>query len=266
MSAMAPTALIAEDEPLLARGLARTLAKLWPGLQVRAIVHDGVAAIDAAHQHLPDILFMDIQMPERNGLDAVEDIVDGWPADRAAPLIVFVTAFDRFAIDAFERAAVDYVLKPVETERLGLTCERLQSRLMEREGGSQVSDTSALAPLHALRLAITTHEPPLAMIQAGIGSTLHMIATADIHYFEADNKYVRVVTHDRSMLIRTPLRELMPRLDTRQFTQIHRGIVVCTALIDKVVREDAGRIYLHLKGRSERLTVSRSYAHLFKPM
>ncbi|HIV71586.1 MAG TPA: LytTR family DNA-binding domain-containing protein [Candidatus Aquabacterium excrementipullorum] len=266
MSANTPTALIAEDEPLLARALAKTLGKLWPGLQIQAIVHDGVSAIDAAHQHLPDILFMDIQMPERNGLDAVEDIVDGWPADRPAPLIVFVTAFDRFAIDAFERAAVDYVLKPVESERLGLTCERLQARLTERHGTAHGNDTAALASFHALRLASAAQEPPLTMIQAGIGTTLHMIATADIHYFEADNKYVRVVTQHRALLIRTPLRDLMPRLDTRQFTQIHRGIVVCTALIDKVVREDAGKIHLYLKGRSERLTVSRSYAHLFKPM
>lgn len=266
MSPYAPTALIAEDEPLLARGLARTLSKLWPSLRIQAIVHDGVAAIDAAHQHLPDILFLDIQMPERNGLDAAEDIVDGWPADRAAPLIVFVTAFDRFAIDAFERAAIDYVLKPVEPARLGLTCERLQARLAERQGATQGNDTAALAAFHALRIATAAQEPPLTMIQAGIGTTLHMIPTADIHYFEADSKYVRVVTQDRALLIRTPLRDLMPRLDTRQFTQIHRGIVVCTALIDKVVREDAGRIHLHLKGRSERLTVSRSYAHLFKPM
>lgn len=262
MSASEPTALIAEDEPLLAKGLARLLATLWPGLRIQAIVHDGEEATEAAHRHLPDILFMDIQMPERNGLDAAEDIIDGWPANRPAPLIVFVTAFDRFAIDAFERAAVDYVLKPVEPQRLTLTCERLQSRLMERHD----SDEQALSTLHALRQAHTAQEPPLAMIQAGIGNTLHMIATADIHYLEADSKYVRVVTQDRALLIRTPLRDLIPRLDARHFTQIHRGIVVCTALIDKVVREDAGKIHLYLKGRSERLTVSRSYAHLFKPM
>lgn len=256
-----PTALIAEDEPVLARMLGRELGKLWPGLQIRAIAHNGDAAIEAAHQHLPDILFMDIQMPGLSGLDAVEDIIDGWPDGRPAPLIVFVTAFDRFAIDAFERAAVDYVLKPVEPQRLTLTCERLKSRLMERQGG----DAMVQAPWHALRPP-PSQEPPLAMIQAGIGSTLHMIAMGDIHYFEADSKYVRVVTRDRSLLIKTPLRELVPRLDARQFTQIHRGIVVCTALIDKVVREDAGKIHLYLKGRGERLTVSRSYAHLFKPM
>jgi len=261
MNTAPPTALIAEDEPLLARGLARTLGKLWPSLKIEGIMHDGEAAIEAAHRHLPDILFMDIQMPARNGLDAAEDIVDNWPSERPLPLIVFVTAFDRFAIAAFERAAVDYVLKPVEPERLALTCERLKSRLLER----QIGDVSALSPLRAL-LQAPTNEPLLTLIQAGIGSTVHMVPVDDVHYFEADNKHVRVVTQERSLLIRTPLRELMPRLDAQQFVQIHRGIVVRTALINKVVREDSGRIHLQLKGHGERLTVSRNYAHLFKPM
>lgn len=261
MNTPTPSALIAEDEPLLARGLARTLGKLWPGLKIEGIMHDGEAAIEAAHRHLPDILFMDIQMPARNGLDAAEDIVDHWPAERPLPLIVFVTAFDRFAIAAFERAAVDYVLKPVEPQRLALTCERLKSRLLER----QIGDASALAPLRALLQAPTT-EPTLTLIQAGIGTTVHMVPVDEVHYFEADNKHVRVVTQDRSLLIRTPLRELMPRLDPQQFIQIHRGTVVRTTLINKVVREDSGRIHLQLKGHGERLTVSRNYAHLFKPM
>lgn len=261
MNAPVASALIAEDEPLLAKGLAKTLGKLWPGLKIEAITHDGDAATEAARQHLPDILFMDIQMPGRNGLDAAEDIVDNWPTERPLPLIVFVTAFDRFAIAAFERAAVDYVLKPVEPQRLALTCERLKSRLLER----QISDTSALAPLRVL-LQSPNQEPMLTLIQAGIGTTVHMVPVSEVHYFEADNKHVRVVTQDRSLLIRTPLRELMPRLDNQQFTQIHRGTVVRTTLINKVMREDSGRIYLQLKGHGERLTVSRNYAHLFKPM
>ena len=254
-------ALVAEDEPILARGLVKTLRKLWPALHVEAVVHDGDAAVSSALQHLPDVIFKDIQMPECNGLDAVEQIVDAWPEERLLPLIVFVTAFDRFAIDAFERAAVDYVLKPVEPLRLSQTCERLQHRLQERQGG----DAMALAPLRALTLAPKA-EPPLKLIQAGLGSTLHMVPTSDVHFFEADDKYVRVVTADRALLIRTPLRELMPRLDSQQFMQIHRSTIVRTELIDKVVREDSGRIHLHLKGRAERLAVSRSYAHLFKPM
>lgn len=261
MNSTAFTALIAEDEPVLARALVRTLNKLWPALQIAAVSHDGDAAQEAAAQHLPDVVFLDIQMPESTGLVAAEGIVDNWPSDRPLPLIVFVTAFDRFAIDAFERAAVDYVLKPVAPERLALTCARLQARLAERSPG----DAWSLAPLQALVHA-NKGEPPLKMIQAGLGATLHMVQIADVHFFEADDKYVRVVTHDRSMLIRTPLRELVPRLDSQQFMQIHRSTVVRSDLIDKVVRDESGKIHLHLKGRGDRLPVSRSYAHLFKPM
>lgn len=265
MNHPAATALIAEDEPVLARGLAKMLGKLWPALQIKAIVHDGEEAALAANQHRPDIIFLDIQMPVLNGLDAAERIVDNWPMDAALPLIVFVTAFDRFAVDAFERAAVDYVLKPVEGQRLEKTCERLSSRMKERLG----DEAHCMAPLQALRSAprdLQSGLPPLNIIQAGLGSTVHMVPVTDIHYFEADDKYVRVVTQDRTLLIRTPLRDIMPRLDAQAFTQIHRGTVVRTTLIDRVIREDTGRIFLHLRGRDERLSVSRSYAHLFKPM
>ncbi len=261
MSTLEATALIAEDEHVLARGLARTLTRLWPALRIQAIVHDGDAAVESAMQTLPDIVFLDIQMPGRNGLEAAEQILARWPAGRRRPLTVFVTAFDRFAIDAFERAATDYVLKPLDPKRLTHTCERLQARLGERQMGN--ADT--LDSLRAL-LNQPKKEPRLQLIQAGVGSTLHMIPLGDVHYFEADDKYVRVVLQDRSVLIRTPLRDLMPTLDTEQFTQIHRGTVVRTSLIDKVVREDNGKIQLYLKGHPNQLTVSRSYAHLFKPM
>lgn len=261
MSSHAPTALIAEDEHVLAKGLVKTLAKIWPALQICAITHDGQAAVEAARQHLPDVIFLDIKMPERNGLDAAELIMDTWPMDRALPLIVFITAFDRFAVDAFDKAAVDYVLKPVEPCRMKQTCERLQARLLERQG----SDATALAPLNALRQTVR-QETPLTLIQAGMGSTLHMVPVSEVVYFEADGKYVRVITHERDYLIKTPLRELTPRLDTAQFMQIHRGTLVRMTCIERVVREDTGRINLHLKGRDERLAVSRSYAHLFKAM
>lgn len=263
MNARPTQALIAEDEPVLARGLARKLSKLWPALRIGAVVHDGESAMVAAQALRPDAIFMDIQMPVRNGLEAAEGIVDDWPASQPLPLIVFVTAFDRFAVAAFEQAAVDYVLKPVQVERLALTCQRLRDRLAQREGGS---DALALAPLKALLQAQRT-EPPLNLIQAGAGSTVHMVPVADVIFFEADGKYVRVVTNDREFLIRTPLRELFPRLDPTQFVQIHRSTVVKSELITRVVREDAGgKIYLYIKGRSERLTVSRNHAHLFKPM
>lgn len=257
-------ALIAEDEPVLARGLAKALAKLWPALRIDAMVHNGDAAVDAARQHLPDIVFMDIQMPGCSGLDAAERIVDDWPEGMPLPLTVFVTAFDRFAVPAFEQAAVDYVLKPVELDRLAITCQRLQERLDERRSRDEAA---ALAPLRALRpISRPEQAAPLTLIQAGVGSTVHMVPVADVHYFESDDKYVRVVTQDRSLLIRTPLRELVPRLDNTQFMHIHRSTVVRSALIDQVVREDTGKIHLLLKGRSERLVVSRTYAHLFKPM
>lgn len=263
MNALPTQALIAEDEPVLARGLARKLSKLWPTLRIGAVVHDGEAALVAAQQLRPDVIFMGIQMPARNGLEAAECIVDDWPASQPLPLIVFVTAFDRFAIDAFEQAAVDYVLKPVQVERLALTCQRLKDRLAERTSGS---DALALAPLRAL-LQVQRTEPPLSLIQAGSGSTVHMVPVDDVIFFEADGKYVRVVTGEREFLIRTPLRELSPRLDPTRFVQIHRSTVVKTALIAKVVREDAGgKIHLYIKGRGERLSVSRNYAHLFKPM
>lgn len=263
MNALPAQALIAEDEPVLARGLARKLSKLWPGLRIGAMVPDGESAMVAAQQMRPDVIFMDIQMPTRNGLEAAECIVEDWPDLQPLPLIVFVTAFDRFAIDAFEQAAVDYVLKPVQIDRLALTCQRLQARLAERSGDH---DAQVLAPLKALLQAQRT-EPPLSLIQAGAGSTVHMVPIADVIFFEADGKYVRVVTGEREYLIRTPLRDLSPRLDPAEFVQIHRSTVVRTAHIAKVVREDAGgKITLYIKGRGERLTVSRNYAHLFKPM
>jgi DNA-binding LytR/AlgR family response regulator len=255
-------ALIAEDEPVLARGLARALSQLWPELTLCAVVHDGEAAIEAAQAHRPSVLFLDIQMPGQDGLEAAESIVDLWPRDEPLPLIVFVTAFDRFAIAAFEQSAVDDVLKPVKPERLALTCERLKLRLRER---SNELESAALAPLHALQQAHHS-ATPLHMIPASVGNTLHMVPTSDIAYFQADGKYVRVVSHEREWLIRTPLRELAPKLDRSQFTQIHRGTVVRTALIDRVVRHETGKISLHLKTRKESLAVSRSYAHLFRPM
>lgn len=265
MSASIPVkALVAEDEPVLARGLVRSLSRLWPALAVCAVVHDGALAVEAALQHGPDVIFMDIQMPERDGLDAAECILDQWPAGRPLPLIVFVTSFDRHAIAAFELAAADYVLKPVQPERLASTCQRLQQRLLERPTGLQGD------PLALIRQAIEQQQrpalPPLTLIQSGVGPTVLMVPVAEVQCFQADDKYVRVITARGEHLIRTPLRELAPRLEAGQFTQVHRSVLVRTVLIDRVVRDEAGRLELFLKGRPERLPVSRSYAHLFKPM
>lgn len=263
MPLQALSALIAEDERVLARGLVKALGKQWPALTIGAVVHDGEAAIQAALHHLPDIIFLDIQMPECNGLDAAERIIDAWPTARALPLLVFVTAFDRFAIDAFEREAVDYVLKPVDPARLAITCERLQRRLSDR---SPLPLEQGLPALRKLLDASTPTSAPLEAIQAGSANVVYMVSLKDVHFLEADDKYVRVATSGQDHYIRTPLRELGPRLDPRAFMQIHRSVIVRTELIDRIVRDDVGRLMLHLKGRPERFAVSRTYAHQFKAM
>ncbi len=284
---MTVTALIAEDEPILAQALSSMLQRQWPELNVLPIAMDGGDAVDLALAECPDILFLDIQMPVLNGLDAAEQIVDQWPADRALPLLVFVTAYDEYAVSAFERAAVDYVLKPVQGERLRVTCARLQAQLTSRQQTS-ASDTSALdelaeqdaRALEALARAQGQRDgglpagtqplPPLKVIQAAVGQNLQMVPVRDVLYFEAADKYVRLITAHSDdaasdLLIRTPLRELVPRLDSDEFWQIHRSLVVNVTAIDKVVRQH-GRLRVHVKGREETLEVSRMYAHLFKAM
>lgn len=253
-------AVLAEDEPVLARGLVRTLLRLWPGLQVAAVAHDGLAVIEAAAQHRPDVLFLDIQMPECNGLEAARQVIDDWPDGQTWPLIVFITAFDRFAIDAFEQAAADYVLKPVDPNRLAQTVHRLQQRLQERAGGPE----QTLRLLQALN-----HRPaaePLRHIQAAIGSTLHLVPVEDIQCLQADDKYVHVLTAERTWLIRTPMRELVQRLSPQEFVQIHRGCMVRWNAIQHIVRDETGRLCVRLHGRDQPLVVSRTHAHHFKAM
>jgi DNA-binding LytR/AlgR family response regulator len=253
-------AVLAEDEPVLARGLVRTLREVWPSLQVVSVVHDGLAAIEAAALYRPDILFLDIQMPECTGLEAARQIVDDWPDGQPLPLIVFITAFDRFAIDAFEQAAADYVLKPVEPDRLALIALRLQKRLHER----------LALPEHTLKLLQAMAAAPVAVplrhIQAAVGATLHMVPVAEVQCFLADDKYVQVLGAQRTWLIRTPMRELAQRLDPKDFVQIHRGCVVRWDAIERVVREDSGRLLVYLKGRDQAQVVSRSHTHHFKAM
>jgi DNA-binding LytR/AlgR family response regulator len=283
------SALIAEDEPILAQALSTQLKRLWPELHLWPVAADGGDAVDRALAERPDVLFMDIQMPVLNGLEAAEQIMDQWPADRPLPLLVFVTAYDEYAVAAFERAAVDYVLKPVSAERLRQTCERLQRQLATRQAAGATPDDEddlpdddmaapALHTLQALQQAQSQQasgqppahpQPPLKVIQAAIGQNLQMVQVQDVLYFEAADKYVRLITAQREasseLLIRTPLRELVPRLDADEFWQIHRSLVVNVRAIDKVVRQH-GRMRVHVKGRDETLEVSRMYAHLFKAM
>lgn len=269
---MHATALIAEDEPLLAQALQAELQQLWPQLQVLTTVGNGAAAVEQALNLRPDVCFFDIRMPGQNGVEAAQALAEDWPDDapgvRPFPLIVFVTAYEQYAVQAFQAAAVDYVLKPVEPRRLSQTCTRLQS-LLARRGGADGSVGAAVEQLRTLLQAPGILRPaaaPLQVIQASVGNAIHLVALPEVVYFEAADKYVRVLTAQREYLIRTSLRELLPQLDAQQFWQVHRSLVVRAAAIETAVRDDAGKLHLTLRGRPERLGVSRMYAHLFKAM
>lgn len=262
---MTATGLIAEDEPLLAANLKALLAKLWPELQIVATVTHGAAAVEQALAHRPDIVFLDIRMPGLSGLEAAELLAEDWPGDGPLPLIVFVTAYDQYALQAFDHAAVDYVLKPVEAERLAATCGRLRGALAARNKATTDLPADLIAALSALRSA----GPPVArlrVLQASLGATIHMLPTADVLYFEAADKYIKVVTASREYLIRMPLRQLLQQLDPEEFWQVHRATVVRAEAIATAIRDDTGKVELTLKGRPARLAVSRLYAHLFKAM
>ena len=272
-----PTALIAEDEALLAQALQSELHALWPTLQVLATAGDGLSAVQLALQHRPDVLFFDIRMPGQSGLEAAAELADTWPAEQAFPQLVFVTAYDQYAMAAFEAQAVDYVLKPVRADRLAQTVGRLQNTLRLRQRQPALFTVSAstdldpvLSQLRSLLNTPTDHQrtqPPLQLLQASVGNQLRMVPVADVLRLEAADKYVRVFTHDGSeVLLRTPLKELMQRLDTQVFWQIHRGSVVRANAIESVTRDDTGRLSLRLKGHAETLAVSRLYGHLFKAM
>ena len=269
------TALIAEDEPLLAQALHAELARAWPGLQLLERAVDGDDAVERALSGRPDVVFLDIRMPGRSGLEAAEAIVEEWPDDAGAlPLIVFVTAYDQYALQAFERAAVDYLQKPVQPARLAACCARLRDTLALRAAArnagaapAAADDAALLGRQRTLLAAPAEAAPaPLAILQASIGSTLHMIPVDEVIYFEAADKYVRVVTAEREALIRTSLRELLPRLQAERFWQIHRGTVVRADAIATATRDDSGKVFLTLRQRPERLVASRLYAHLFRAM
>jgi DNA-binding LytR/AlgR family response regulator len=268
-----PTALIAEDEPLLAANLEAELARLWPQLHVVASVGHGAAAVEQALARRPTVLFLDIRMPGMTGLEAAQALAEDWPDDGTPlPLIVFVTAYDQYALQAFERAAVDYVLKPVQPERLAQTCARLRAALAQRGAASIDAVEAALGQLRSLLatpgLGSDAGAAPgrLSVIQAGVGAAIHMVPVGEVLYFEAADKYVRVITAEREHLIRTSLRDLLPQLEPARFWQVHRGTVVRADAIATAVREESGKVTLSLRGSKDRVTVSRLYAHLFKSM
>jgi DNA-binding LytR/AlgR family response regulator len=265
------SALIAEDEPLLAESLKRELAKAWPDLEICGVVGDGQSAVDQAIKLQPDVLFLDIQMPVLTGLEAASSLASSLPAPQDLPLLVFVTAFDQYAVQAFENQAIDYVLKPVRAERLSKTVARLKNRLQERDSSNPAdSFDHTAAQLRDLLLAATPKQERLSIIQASrqtsSGSTIHMIPIDDVIYFEAADKYIRVLTVDKEYLIRTPLKDLLAQLDSNVFWQVHRGTVVRVTSIAQVARDENFKVSLKLRNRQETLAVSRLYGHLFKAM
>lgn len=261
-----PTALIAEDEPLLAQALQAELVSAWPELQVLDVVGDGASAVAQALARQPDVLFFDVRMPGQSGLDAATQLADEWPQNQPFPALVFVTAYDQYAMQAFDAQAVDYLLKPVEPARLQKTVARVQQALAGRSQGA-INFEATLNQLRGLLHAGTAPaSAPLKLIQAGVGTAIRMVPVEEVIYFEAADKYVRVITSGQEALIRTPLKELLPQLDAQAFWQVHRGTVVRAAAIEQVTRDESGRLSLQLRGSSERLAVSRLYAHLFKAM
>lgn len=263
---MKPTAVLAEDEPLLAQALQAELARAWPELQVVASVGDGAAAVRAALQHRPDVLFFDIRMPGQGGLEAAAELADAWAQDVPFPALVFVTAYDQYAVQAFEAQAVDYVLKPVQPQRLARTVEKVRQVLARRAAGGVDLEATLGQLRHLLAGAPPAPQPHLKVIQAGVGTTIRMVPVEEVVYFEAADKYVRVVCAASEVLVRTPLKELLPQLDAQLFWQVHRGTVVRATAIESVHRDEGGKLHLALRGRKERLPVSRLYAHLFKAM
>ncbi len=280
-----PTALIAEDEPLLAAALQAELARLWPGLVIVASVADGLSALQQTLALQPDVCFFDIRMPGASGLDAAQALAEDWPDDGTPfPLLVFVTAYDQYALQAFQAQAVDYLVKPVDAQRLAACIDRLKKRLaaVPPAGPGPALDDAlqrTLAQLRGLLAAgagagaaaagtgaAAVTPPRLEVIQAGVGNTVHLVPVAEVLYFEAADKYLRVVTAEREHLIRLSLRELMPQLDSQQFWQVHRSLVVRASAISTALRDESGKVFLSLRGRPERLTASRLYAHLFKGM
>ena len=261
----APLALIAEDEPVLARTLVRLLQGAWPGLRLAPVAEDGLAATAQALALLPDVLFLDIRMPARTGLEVAEIVSDEWPETHPAPLLVFVTAYDEFAVSAFEHAAIDYVLKPVTPERLAATVARLQERLAARTLPRTGEAAQQVQQMQALATGDTAREP-IRVIRAGVGNTVRMIAVADVICLEATDKYVTVVTAEGEALVRMSLRELATRIAGGEFIQIHRSVLVNSRHIVSATRDELGHCSLSVRGLARPLKVSRAFAHLFRPM
>ena len=247
-----PTALIAEDEPLMRERLKEKLAEAWPELDVVAEAADGDEALALFDVHRPRVAFLDIRMPGRTGLDVAAAI--GGECH-----VVFVTAYDRYAIAAFDAGAVDYLLKPVEAERLAQAVARVKAKL-----ASAPPDLSEVVA--ALRAHAATAPARLRWIKAAVGKQVKLIPVDEVVYFQSDTKYTRVVLAQSEALIRTPLKDLVAELDPERFWQIHRSTIVNVAQLAGVLREDAERQFALFKSRPEKLPISRQFTHRFRQM
>ncbi len=254
-------ALIADDERLLREQLQARLAESWPELQICGIARDGLEAVRMADELRPDVVFLDIRMPGLTGIEAAQDIfaLEGWHGE-----LVFVTAYDEYAVTAFEHGAVDYLLKPVERTRLDKTVARLRERMTQHM--PPVSPDALLQTLAQLQQRLNTDKaaPLLRWLQCSVGPTTRLINVSDVLFFRSDEKYTRVQLLDQEAFVRTPIRELITQLDPQQFWQIHRATIVAVSAIASVQRDDLGRQKVSLKQRPEVLEVSRSYAHVFR--
>jgi DNA-binding LytR/AlgR family response regulator len=281
-SATPPAAVrgvIADDERLMREQLRARLAEVWPELQIVGEAKNGLEAVELVAQHRPEVVFLDIRMPGLSGVDAARRIAqlpapesadaDDTPEDDSAlPEIVFITAYDQYAIEAFEQGVADYVLKPAERERLGVTVARIRQRLALRGTPDEPPAPHMQQLLHKLAAKMNPGgaPPTLKWIQATVGQSIQMIPVEEVLFFISDEKYTRVQTAQVEALIRKPIKELVDELDPELFWQIHRSTLVNTRFIAGVTRDLRGRQIVSIKGHSEKLEVSRSYTHLFKGM
>jgi len=250
------TALIADDEPHLARYLQEQLATLWPELKIVATARNGLEAAAGIEQHEPDIAFLDIRMPGLTGLEVAQGI-------EGRTRVVFVTAYDEFAVQAFDQAALDYLLKPVTAERLSRSVQRLREALEVSPAAEP--DARMAATLKQLMPAAAS-APALRWIRASAGEVTHQVPVGDVIFFRADDKYTCVHTAAREHLIRTPITELAAQLDPNQFWQVHRSTLINLDFLESTRRDEASRLWLRLRGHAHELPVSRAYVHLFKAM
>ena len=264
-AAPTPTALVADDEPLLRERLVQHLARAWPELQVAAQARNGREALALFEQHRPAVVFLDVHMPGLSGVEAARAL-----AGRAQ--LVFVTAFEQYAVQAFETGAVDYLVKPFDAQRLAATVARLRQRLSAAPGAAPTLDATALDTLldrlaDRLRASpAAPARPRLQWIHASVGPAVKLIPVDEVIYLKSDEKYTLVVWTGGEALIRKPLRELGDELDGERFVQVHRSVIVALPFVAQVLRGPNETAELHLRGRAERLPVSRSYAHRFRQM